>query len=208
MEWLAGLFLAPPTADTVTSYRHGLGAMLLEELEQQPGCHDGAGRMEAALTNPGTPVMLARQFGTAFMHLFEGAGGPGTVSPFESAHLGPRGRLFQAPATDMDRLLARADLRPASGPSEPSDHLSMELALMAHMLRVQAGRQAVASLLDRRLLNWVPGFAQAVQAADHTGFYAGAASLLVGFLRGQRRAVARIGSHPSGPPDHIIGDMA
>ena len=80
-DWLASLFLAPPTADTVTSYRHGLGAMLLEELKHHPGCHDGAGLMQAALTSPRTPAMLARQLGTAFMQLFEGAGGPADRNP-------------------------------------------------------------------------------------------------------------------------------
>ena len=188
-EWLAGLFLVPLTTDAVASYRDGIGAALLEELEQQPSCRDGVRLMQVGLTGTQTSRMLARQLGSAFMQLFEGVGGPRTVSPFESAHISPRGRLFQQPATEMDRLLAQTNLMLTSGIGEPSDHLSVELALLAYMLRTGANRRATAWLLDRRLLNWVPGFAQAVQVADRTGFYAGAASLLVGFLGAQRRAI-------------------
>jgi TorA-specific chaperone len=188
-EWLAGLFLAPLTVDAVTSYRDGLGAVLLEELEHQPGCYDGARLMQVGLTGPQTSRALARQLSTAFMELFEGVGGPRTVSPFESAHGSPAGRLFQAPAIEMDRLLSQTSLMLTSGIGEPADHLSVELALLAHMLRERAKWRITVSLLDQRLLNWVPGFAQAVQAADRTGFYAGLALLLVGFLQAQRRAI-------------------
>jgi TorA-specific chaperone len=124
------------------------------------------------------------------MQLFEGVGGPRTVSPFESAHTGPRGRLFQAPAKDMEHLLSQTGLVLTCGIGEPSDHLSIELALLAHMLRDCSDWPETASLLDRRLLNWVPGFARAIQLVDSTGFYAGVASLLVGFLYAQRRAIA------------------
>lgn len=188
-EWLAGLFLAPLTTEAVASYRDGLGAALLAELEHQPGCAEGALLMQTALLGGQTSGMLARQLGSAFMQLFEGVGGPRTVSPFESAHLGPSGRLFQAPAKDMDRLLAETSLVLTAGIGEPSDHVSVELALLAHMQRDCASWNETASLLDRRLLNWVPGFVRAIQAADCTGFYAGVALVLVGFLEAQRRAI-------------------
>ncbi len=188
-EWLAGLFLAPLTAEAIISYRDGLGAVLLEELEHEPGCYDGARLMQVALTGTQTSGTLARELSTAFMRLFEGVGGPRTVSPFESAHTSPRGRLFQAPAAAVDRLLAQTSLVLTGGIGEPADHLSVELALLAHMLRDCAGWPETALLLDRHLLNWVPGFARAVQHADTTGFYAGVASLLAGFLHAQRREI-------------------
>lgn len=195
-EWLAGLFLAPLPLAAVVSFREGFEASLLDELERQPGCTQGVRAMKAVLAN-GEPTALTRQLGIAFMQLFEGTGGPRTVSPFESAHAGAGGRLFQAPAQDMDRLLSTAGLRLTRGAHEPADHLSVELALLAHMMRDPGQRHGTASFLERRLLAWVPGFAEAVGTADPAGFYAGAASVLAGFLAEQRRALGGDGPvHP------------
>ena len=47
-EWAAGLFMAPPSADAVTSYREGLGAAFLDILEDEIECESGARRMQRA----------------------------------------------------------------------------------------------------------------------------------------------------------------
>lgn len=188
-EWLAGLFLMPLSSDAIASYRSGLGAILLDELEQRADCRDGVMRMRSALGGLQSVPALTRKVGTAFATLFEGAGGPRTVSPFESAHVGPGGRLFQVAAVDMERLLREAGLTMIRNVGEPADHLSIELALLARQLR-DPSHQGAASFLDRRLLTWVPGFVDQVRTADHTGFYAGAGLLLEGFLEALRSAMA------------------
>ena len=73
----------------------------------------------------------------------------------------------------------------------PADHLAIELALTAHL--VAAGDQAAAAEMIRRLVGWIPAFADACGDADGDGFWAGAA------------AVARSGRDARGrhqPNDH------
>jgi TorA-specific chaperone len=187
-EWLAGLFMAPLSATAVTSYRNGLGATLLDTLLDERGCAAGVQRMRSALVTDDSAAAVARKLGVAFTILFDGVGGGRTVSPYESAHVSGSGRLFQAPVSDMDLLLRQADMSIDDMVGEPSDHLSIELALLGRLMRSGASPQAQAALLDDHLLVWVPMFADRCRAADSTGFYAGAASLLMGFLAAQRAA--------------------
>jgi len=185
-DWLAGLFAAAPSVDTMLSYRNGLGARLLEALAHEPGCSGGALSMRGALTRDEPDTALTRRLGMAFTQLFEGAGGPRTVSPFESVHASPSGRLFQASSSAMDRRLRRARTAPGTGLREPSDHLSIELALLARLMRDPASVGEQAGLLDDHLLAWVPGFTRGVETHDPGGFYAGAAVVLLGFLTERR----------------------
>lgn len=188
-DWLAGLFAAPLSADTVASYRTGMGAVLLEALDDQPGCEAGVLAMAAALAASEPVPSVTRRLGRAFTHLFEGVGGPQTVSPFESVHASQPGRLFQASSTSMERRLHEAQIAPTTGHREPSDHISIELALLAHLIRSGAPLRRQTELLDDHLLAWAPAFAAAVEINDDTGFYAGAASVLVGFLLEKRAAL-------------------
>jgi TorA-specific chaperone len=188
-EWLAGLFMAPLTADAVASYCDGLGADLFDALTEEPGCGAGAQRMRSALLTGDPPAAVARKLAAAFTLLFDGVGGSGTVSPYESAHVSVSGRLFQAPAGDMDRLLRQWDVSADDAFREPPDHLSIELALLARLMRRGASPQAEAALLDDHLLAWAPIFADRCCAADRTGFYAGAGGVLTGFLAARRAAL-------------------
>ncbi len=192
-EWLAGLFMAPLSATTVTSYRNGLGATFLDTFLEEPGCAAGAQRIRSALQSDASAEAVARKLAVAFTMLFDGVGGQRTVSPYESAHVSESGRLFQAPVGDMDLLLRQADMSIDAMVGEPSDHLSIELALLARLMRSGNSPRTLAALLDDHLLAWVPRFADRCRAADRTGFYAGAASLLMGFLA-TRRAAFRDGN--------------
>ena len=188
-DWLSGVFAPPLSADAVASYRTGLGALLLEALDHQAGCEAGVLAMAAALAASEPLPSVTRRLGRAFTQLFEGAGGPQTVSPFESAHSSRPGRLFQASSIAMERLLHEAQTAPLTGYREPSDHISIELALLAQLIRSGASAHRQAALLDDHLLTWVPAFAEAIEVNDGTGFYAGAASVLVGFLAEKRAAL-------------------
>lgn len=188
-EWLAGIFVAPPTTDTIGSYRERIGTTLFAALAEEPGCVAGAQRMQSALAAQGSAAAVARKLAAAFTELFDGVGGSKTVSLYESAHVSGSGRLFQAPSGDMERLLRQSDLSTDDAFREPSDHLSIELALLAWLIRHDADRQAQAALLDGHLLVWVPGFADRCREYDRTGFYAGAAQVLTAFLIAQRAAL-------------------
>jgi TorA-specific chaperone len=103
-----------------------------------------------------------------------------------SAHRGD-GRLFQEPASIMTEMLIAHDLVPAEGFSEPPDHLSVELSLLEQLIRLEASlvdvdEHAAISALRRRLVEWTPGFAEAVAEYDPTGFYAALARVLVRLL--------------------------
>jgi TorA-specific chaperone len=184
-EWLAGIFVAPPTADTVVSYREAIGATLFEALAEEPGCAAGAQRMWSTLNAEGSAAAVARRLAAMFTQLFDGVGGAKTVSLYESAYVGS-GRLFQAATGDMEKLLRQSDVSTNDAFREPSDHLSIELALLASLIRHDADRQAQAALLDDHLLVWVPHFTDRCHQYDLTGFYTGTAQVLMAFLTAQR----------------------
>lgn len=185
-EWLAGMFVAPPTSGAIVNYREGIGTALFEALAEEPGCLPGAQRMQSALDVEGSAEAVARKLAAAFTQLFDGVGGSKTVSPYESAHVSASGRLFQAASGNMEKLLRQSDLSTGDAFREPPDHLSIELALLAWLIRHDTDRRAQAALLDGHLLVWVPGFADRCLERDRTGFYAGAAQVLMAFLTAQR----------------------
>jgi TorA specific chaperone len=201
-EFLAGLFVAPLSADAVASCRDGLGADFLDILVDAFPCASGVHMMRSALLTEASPGAVAHRLAIAFTVLFDGVGGHRTVSPYESAHVGSSGRLFQAPVSDMAGLLRQADVSIADTVCEPPDHLSIELALLARLMRSGASRAAEAVLLDDHLLAWVPEFADRCRAADSTGFYAGAARVTADFLV-SRRAACRAGTPRPGWPDAL-----
>ena len=187
-DCFAGLFSAPLSPASVSSYRVGLGADLLATLADEPGCSAGVRTMQTALADGAADTVMQR-LAHAFTLLFDGVGGPETVPPYESAHVSATGRLFQAPVGQIDRLLAVWDVSVGGGSCEPSDHLSIELALLALMMRRPGSQPEQAVLLDDHLLAWVPAFAGRCSAIGACGFYAGAAQALPGFLGARRAAL-------------------
>jgi len=190
-EWLGGLFMAPLSTDAVASYRAGLGSTLLDALDDEPGAAPGIRRMRLALLTAGSISEIQRGLAAAFTQLFDGVAGPKTVSLYESTRFGGSGRLFQNPVTDMNRLMRQLDLSTEDAFREPADHLSIELALLGRLLRQGSSQKAETALLDDRLLAWVPGFSRECDAADRTGFYAGAADVLTAFLLRRRMKLRR-----------------
>jgi TorA-specific chaperone len=198
-EWLAGLFLRPLAIETVRSLREGPGAALLGALALQPEYGAGARRMRDIVQAGENPAEVARDLSNEFTLLFDGIGGPRTVSPYESAYFGFSHRLFQAPTSKMNSLLRRADVSVSSDVKEPADHLSIELALLGRMMREGASRRNQRALIDLHLMEFTPMFADKCFEADRTGFYAAAADLMLGFLRALRQAFGD-GSRPSTLP--------
>ncbi|MEA5160251.1 molecular chaperone TorD family protein [Cereibacter johrii] len=172
--WLAEVFIAPPTAPGIGAYRRGQAAAWLESLAILPDFAPSAAAMRQALAGEDSDEALAARLGTAFNRLFLGFGGRRTVVPCESAWQGS-GRLYQAPAAEMQHLLARADLSLGAGCVEPPDHISVELALLSFLL--MSGDPGTDAMKER-LQGWTPAFCARCLEEDTTGFWGGAARLL------------------------------
>jgi len=148
------------------------------------------------------PAEVARDLSNEFILLFDGVGGPRTASPYESAYFGFSRRLFQAPTSEINRLLRQADVSVSSDVKEPADHLSIELALRGRMMRESASCRNKCALLDLHLMAFAPMLADKCLEADRAGFYAAAADLMLGFVRALRDAFSGR-SRPSTLP---VGD--
>lgn len=173
-EWLAALFAAPPSPEAVAAHRRGPTSDRMVRLAADPALAAGIAAMRVDLVRPIDDAALTAEFGRTYGRLFEGIGGPGTVAPYESAHR-CGGRLFQAPTSEMEALLAAHDLSVSAATAEPADHLAIELALMARFVATDDPARAAMS---GRLAGWIPAFAAAVIAADVSPFWAGAARIL------------------------------
>ncbi|MDR3373567.1 MAG: molecular chaperone TorD family protein [Ancalomicrobiaceae bacterium] len=176
LDWLARLFAVAPTEATIAAARSGPARAVLLQLSETPDLLPGVGRLAAVLDCPMSDAALSARLASVFGLLFSGAGGRETVSPYESVHR--TGRLFQAPARDMARRLAAHDLAAADAGEAP-DHLSVELALLAHLTATDD--PDCADLL-RRMAEWLPDFRDLTLEKDPTGYFAGAAELLVALL--------------------------
>jgi TorA-specific chaperone len=176
LTWLAALFAAPPTADVVAAHRRGVAGRLLEELSREETFATGVALMRGTLDTEADDAAVAAELGRRYGLLFDGIGGPRTVPPYESAFRpGAVWRLFQEPVSEMDALLAEHDLSVSTHTARPSDHLSIELALAAHL--AAADDPAFPEMM-KRLARWVPAFAARCIAADEDSFWGGASRVL------------------------------
>jgi TorA-specific chaperone len=177
VDWLACLFMAPLPIVAVADYRSTQGERLLEAIGDEMGCAPGIHRMRSALTFPGaSTASLARELSITYTLLFEGVAGPRTASLHERSYIGADDRPFRLAIHDMETLLQRFGGIVRSGHRDPSDHLSIELALLSTVMRA-ADEDGVALLRDR-LLGWVPAFSARCGRIDPIGFYFGAAMVL------------------------------
>lgn len=183
--WLCEIFAGPPSLDAVNSYRRGRGAEWLAQLSERTELAEGIARMAGALADPMPDDRLVAALGITFNRLFVGIGGRSTVAPYESAYCG-NGRLFQQPFTEMNALLRELGLTLGDGCVEPADHISIELALVSHLL--VAENPASQAMLER-LRGWLPAFCADCIAKDTSGFWAGAAQALAALAAEQDLAV-------------------
>lgn len=177
-QWLANVFLAPPSMPEIDAYRRGPAAIWLEQLGVSELLAEGIGQLRGALSVGVADQELAARLGKAHGALFSGLGGPATVPPYESAYEGD-GRLFQAAATDMAVLLKAHGMHVSRTWAEAPDHLAVELSLLARLLVSGHGD---ADGLTKRLRGWLPVFADRCAVLDPTGFWSGAANALISLL--------------------------
>ncbi len=174
LDWLAGFLSAPMSVATATACRSHEGNVLFHAIDEESGAMPGLAAMRCVFAGDDSDARLAARLSGRYVRLFEGPGGPATVYLSKSADAGPARRLQQQATADMESLLRRCDLAVRRGYREPADHLALELALLAALLRV--GDQDAAQHLCRRLASWVPRAIAACSACDPGGFHLGAST--------------------------------
>jgi TorA-specific chaperone len=121
----------------------------------------------------------------SFSQLFLGAGGRHCAPPYQSAHQGDNARLFKEPVSEMNAILRQLDMSLPEDFREPSDHLSVQLNVMAHL--VTSGTVVdQLDFLEDHLVKWVPVFAKACEVNDRKGFYSVAAASLEAWLEAEK----------------------
>jgi len=192
-RWFAMAFFAPPAETEVVDMLEGKTRQLLNSLAAIPGASQGVHAMAEVLAS-GTPAELASTLSCAHARLFYGVGGHETALPYRSIYSSERGLLCQQATTEMERVLRQHRLRLEANVCEPSDHLSIQLEVMAQLaLRFvessQKSSDALANLrgeqkdfLSAQLLSWLPEFSRRVVDVDDLGFHAGLATVLLAVL--------------------------
>ena len=108
----------------------------------------------------------------------------------------------------MERVLRQHRLRLDDKVNEPSDHLSIQLEVMAQLAMrfseaAQQGSNKLTTLqeeqadfLSHQLLTWLPTFVRRVVEVDPLGFHAGLVCVLLGFLQSDREFLAGPTEYP------------
>jgi TorA-specific chaperone len=189
VDWLGGVFSAPMSIEAVRACRSSKGEELLDAMGDEIGSTRGLATMRSALESDRTVAGAAASLSACYTRLFDGPGGPMTISLYESTYSGETPHLHRKASTDMEALLRRAEARLHPDFREPADHLCVELALLATFLRTKDRERAMQ--LQERLMAWTPACTAAIARADSSGLYRGAAIVL-------RELLAAIQSRPWG----------
>jgi TorA-specific chaperone len=184
-RWSAGFFLAPPDRAALALYREPAGETLLAALETEPALAAPLRDLRGMIAPGADLAAAADRLATAHSGAFL-IGGHRSAPPYASVWLSPRGLLYQEPAREMNRLLAAVDLGLPDDVSEPHDHLSFQLNLLAELEEREQGGAALPVppqvFLRDQILSWLPDFAAACKGLREPFFYAGLASALTEYL--------------------------
>lgn len=134
---------------------------------------------------------LARQYAFLFLGV-----GSENVALCESAYRNEGGLLFQNAYFDILEKYREVGLGKREDFPEPEDHLSLELAYMAHLSHriissIETGKEEEAgkyyqyqgSFLKDHLLSWIPQFAKSLSEISPSPFYKALAYLLEGYIK-------------------------
>lgn len=134
---------------------------------------------------------LARHYAFLFLGV-----GSENVALCESAYRNERGLLFQNAYFDILEKYKEVGLGKREDFPEPEDHLSLELAFMAHLSRwsissIETGKeeevekyyQYQRNFLKDHLLPWIPPFAKGLSEISPSAFYKALAYLVEGYIK-------------------------
>ncbi|MDA8501900.1 molecular chaperone TorD [Citrobacter sp. Awk 2] len=149
----------------------------LASLAGIPGLSLDVKKLERSLTQvlrrESRQLELAADFATLFL-----LAPPGGVSPYAGHY--PHTTAAEE-RRQMNVLLIEHGL--AAQENEPSDHIAIQLALMARMVTKEETLSAQYYFLHHHIMCWAPLFRDSCQQRDEAGFYARAVSVIVGFIR-------------------------
>lgn len=192
-HWFAMAFFAPPTADEIVDMREGKTYYLLQALAATPDTSPGVAAM-LEVVSADNPALVASALGAAHAGLFLGVSAYEAAPPYRSVYSNAPGLLCQQATAEMDRVLRQHRLRLREQVNEPSDHVSIQLEVMAQLaLRYSEAAQSKANhladlqseqarFLAEQLLSWLPAFARRVVEVDSLGCHAGLASVMLAVL--------------------------
>ena len=130
--------------------------------------------------------------------------GPKLTFPYESCYTrrnidGTYGRLWQAPAQDMHRILTEWEIVFAEGWDLIPDHIAVELFFMAELCRRTSLAQEVGDkkrleewqvrFFQAHLNSWIFEFVNVLEMKADTDFYRGMAHLLRAFLQEEKEGL-------------------
>jgi TorA-specific chaperone len=137
---------------------------------------------------------LAEQYASLFLGV-----GPENISLCESAYRNERGLLFQGSYFEVLEEYSKVGLMKQVDFKEPEDHLSVELAFMAHLCRrsvetlrkgkkkeTEACYRLQKRFLDDHLDPWVSRFTQGLLDVSPSKLYMAMAHLLRGYVEADR----------------------
>lgn len=173
-RWLAGVFAREMPAETVAIYRSPEGLALLDALEELSPLAAVVQALRARMETEVSNEQLARDLASTFARLFHGAAGRRSAPPCASFYLSETARMMQADAGHTRASLDALDLQMSDEMREPPDHISVQLAVMAHLAET-ADDSTQADWLENRLLTWIDAFASRCAQAPQPDIYASVA---------------------------------
>ncbi len=188
-HWFALAFFAPPTPAEIVDMCGGKTHHLLESLAAMPDAGLGVAAMLEVLTAD-TPTAVASTLGVSHAQMFLGVSAYEAAPPYRSVYNSTRGLLCQQATAEMERVLRQHRLRLDDRVNEPSDHLSIQLEVMAqlalrHSEEAESGANNLIQLqaeqarfLAEQLLSWLPDFERRVIEVDSLGFHAGLVNVI------------------------------
>lgn len=176
LDWFSQLFIAPPSRSLLEQCCSDKIMAFLSEFGKTLEVPELTKTIADFFRNHSIDE-LDRTLSQQFISLFDGAGGPSSVPPYESYYKDANGRLFQIPYVEMLDSLSRMDVSVKAAFKEPADHLALEIAALAEAFRQQD--ETLINSLVLRLMNWVPQMSTAVSEVAGVSFYDQLLRLLV-----------------------------
>ena len=202
---LANAFLAEPVREQVQALAATSAVRSFPFADESELIQQGMTEVEAYLADPANGT--AEAFEALLWDYTRMFIGPGRLAapPWESAYSNEERLLFQEQTLQVRQVFRSYGLVLASAPSNPEDHIGLELDFMYHTCRLAAEQPArivqilsdQQDFLNEHLLTWAPDFAADVVKSANTGFYRGMARMLNGFLRIDRTILEELLCSPN-----------
>lgn len=200
-DWLAGIFAREVSPQAIETYKSADGRAFLSQMGSHPPLVPLVDHIRRIVKRPENPEALSMELSARFASLFLGAGGKRSAPPYESVYSNDSNLLYQKQTAQTQAALSAFGLSVSELFPEPPDHISVQLAFMAHLARraeetsaapqtqeqAQEEHDAQKAFLATRLLPWVEKFLDHCINADPEGFYTTAAVSMVTFVKDDAR---------------------